>query len=102
MYFGLIANYICMVCHNESEVLCSAGSQISQRLKLTYKSSTSKIVSSFKTSTFGLQTVKDYRGHRDGVWEVCVSNRPDIQLIATASAGEGFKVFSLLKMLQSL
>jgi len=65
----------------------TAGSQISQRLKLTYKSSTSKIVSSFKANTFWLQTVKEYRGHRDGVWEVSVCSRPDLQIIATASAG---------------
>lgn len=64
----------------------TAGSQISQRLKLTYKTSTSKIVSSFKTATFGFQTVKEFRGHRDGVWEVNVS-KLDPQIIGTASAG---------------
>jgi len=66
---------------------CAAGSQISQRLKLTYKTSTSKIVSSFKNSTFGLQAVKEYRGHRDGVWEVTACGRSDIVVIGTASAG---------------
>lgn len=66
---------------------CAAGSQISQRLKLTYKTSTSKIVSSFKNNTFGLQAVKEYRGHRDGVWEVTACGRPDGLVIGTASAG---------------
>lgn len=70
-----------------------SGSQISQRLKLTYKSSTNKIVSSFKTNTFMLQTIKEYRGHRDGVWEVSVSSRPDIQIIATASADHTARIW---------
>jgi len=65
----------------------TAGSQISQRLKLTYKTSTSKIVSSFKNNTFGLQAVKEYRGHRDGVWEVTACGRSDALVIGTASAG---------------
>ena len=70
-----------------SSSLTSAGSQISQKLKLTYKTSTSKIVSSFRTSTSASQVVRDFRGHRDGVWEVTVS-RTEPRVIATASAGE--------------
>lgn len=72
----------------------TAGSQISQRLKLTYKTSTSKIVSSFKTTTFGFQTVREFRGHRDGVWEVNVS-KLDPQIIGTASAGNSGTVKQL-------
>jgi hypothetical protein len=63
-----------------------AGSQISQKLKLTYKSSTSRIVSSFKPISSGCQLIKEYHGHRDGVWEVNVS-RTDPHVIGTASAG---------------
>jgi len=70
----------------------AAGSQISQRLKLTYKTSTSKIVSSFKNNTFGLQAVKEYRGHRDGVWEVTACGRSDAMVIGTASAGVAFSL----------
>lgn len=69
-----------------------SGSQISQRLKLTYKTSTSKIVSSFKTATFGFQTVKEFRGHRDGVWEVNVS-KLDPQIIGTASADHTARIW---------
>ena len=65
----------------------SAGSQISQKLKLTYKTSTSKIVSSFKTATPGFKMVRDFRGHRDGVWEVAAC-KLDHQVIGTASAGK--------------
>ena len=68
-------------------VSLSAGSQISQKLKLTYKTSTSKIVSSFRASTSASQVVRDFRGHRDGVWEVTVS-RTEPRVVATASAGE--------------
>lgn len=71
----------------------AAGSQISQRLKLTYKTSTSKIVSSFKNNTFGLQAVKEYRGHRDGVWEVTAFGRSDALVIGTASAGVELQQF---------
>ncbi|KAK2143224.1 hypothetical protein LSH36_863g00028 [Paralvinella palmiformis] len=63
----------------------SAGSQISQKLKLTYKSSTSRIVSSFKPISSGSQLIKEYHGHRDGVWEVNVSHT-DSHVIGTASA----------------
>jgi len=34
-----------------------------------------------------LQAVKEYRGHRDGVWEVTACGRSDAQVIGTASAG---------------
>jgi len=47
-------------------------------------------VSSFKNNTFGLQAVKEYRGHRDGVWEVTACGRSDVLVIGTASAGVSF------------
>ncbi|XP_070535495.1 WD repeat-containing protein 37-like isoform X2 [Ptychodera flava] len=64
-------------------------SQLSQKLKTTYKASTSKIVSSFKTGTSAsssmCQIVRPFRGHRDGVWEVCGA-RFGQPIIGTASA----------------
>lgn len=60
-------------------------SQISEKLRLTYKTSTSKLVSSLKGSgpvvgapqatappTAGF--VREYEGHRDGIWDVCTVN----------------------------
>jgi hypothetical protein len=60
--------------------------QISQRIKTTYKASTSKIVSSFRNPTPNYSVVRSYRGHRDGVWEVSVS-RSTQPILGTASAG---------------
>ncbi|XP_061112406.1 WD repeat-containing protein 37-like [Conger conger] len=50
-------------------------SQLSQKLKTTYKASTSKIVSSFKatTSRAVCQLVKEYAGHRDGIWDLSIT-----------------------------
>lgn len=62
-----------------------AGIQISQRIKSTYRTSTNKIVSSFKTSSHSFRLMKEYKGHRDGVWEVTAS-KTDPFYIATASA----------------
>ena len=76
------------MCENKTlnhDILASA-SQISQRLKLTYKTSTSKIVSSFKQASQTCVCVREYRGHRDGVWEV-TGSRTDPQVIGTAAAG---------------
>lgn len=64
-------------------------SQLSQKLKTTYKASTSKIVSSFKTTTSRAicQLVKEYIGHRDGIWDVSVARTQPV-VLGTASAGE--------------
>lgn len=69
-----------------------SGSQISQKLKLTYKTSTSKIVSSFKPTTSGCQLAREFRGHRDGVWEVSVSHT-DPHVIGTASADHSARIW---------
>ncbi|ESO07306.1 hypothetical protein HELRODRAFT_191131 [Helobdella robusta] len=60
-------------------------SQISQRIKSTYKTSTNKIVLSFKNPSYSFGLVREFKGHRDGVWEVSVS-KCEPQLIGTASA----------------
>lgn len=71
--------------HNLKHTVKKSGSQISQKLKLTYKTSANKLVSSFKQVSTSCQLVREFRGHRDGVWEVNVS-KTDPQVIATASA----------------
>ena len=49
------------------------------------KAQTSKIVSSFKTPAVSCNFVREYKGHRDGIWDVCVSN-VNTPLVGTASA----------------
>uniref|UniRef100_A0A8C6PUH7 WD repeat-containing protein 37 n=1 Tax=Nothobranchius furzeri TaxID=105023 RepID=A0A8C6PUH7_NOTFU len=64
-------------------------SQLSQKLKTTYKASTSKIVSSFKATTGSralCQLLKEYVGHRDGIWDLSVSRTQPV-VLGTASAG---------------
>ncbi|KAJ8307474.1 hypothetical protein KUTeg_015558 [Tegillarca granosa] len=72
----------------------TAASQISQKIKTTYKASTSKIVSSFRNPSPVYFVVNSYRGHRDGVWEVSVS-RSSQQIIGTASADQTARVWSI-------
>ncbi|XP_021373932.1 WD repeat-containing protein 37-like isoform X1 [Mizuhopecten yessoensis] len=71
-----------------------SASQISQKIKSTYKVSTSKIVSSFRNPSPIYAVARDYRGHRDGVWEVTVA-RSDQQLIGTASADHTARVWCI-------
>ncbi|XP_050407512.1 WD repeat-containing protein 37 isoform X1 [Patella vulgata] len=71
-----------------------SASQISQKIKTTYKVSTSKIVSSFRAPTSSFTYVRDYRGHRDGVWEVKLS-KSDPHVIGTASADHTARLFSI-------
>ncbi|KAL5010395.1 hypothetical protein ScPMuIL_012700 [Solemya velum] len=69
-----------------------SASQISQKIKTTYKASTSKIVSSFRTASSAYSLIQNFRGHRDGVWEVGVS-RPGVKIIGTASADHTAKLW---------
>ncbi|XP_048237706.1 WD repeat-containing protein 37-like [Haliotis rufescens] len=71
-----------------------SASQISQKIKTTYKASTSKIVSSFRAPSAAYNLVRVYRGHRDGVWEVSVS-KSGHQVIGTASADHRARIFSV-------
>lgn len=50
------------------------------------KAQTSKIVSSFKTPTVNCTLVREFCGHKDGIWDVTVIPT-DLPLIGTASAG---------------
>uniref|UniRef100_A0AAY4B7Y5 WD repeat-containing protein 37 n=1 Tax=Denticeps clupeoides TaxID=299321 RepID=A0AAY4B7Y5_9TELE len=67
-------------------------SQLSQKLKTTYKASTSKIVSSFKatSSRAVCQLVKEYVGHRDGIWDLSVTRTQPL-VLGTASAVNSIK-----------
>uniref|UniRef100_A0A8C9RUY4 WD repeat-containing protein 37 n=1 Tax=Scleropages formosus TaxID=113540 RepID=A0A8C9RUY4_SCLFO len=71
-------------------------SQLSQKLKTTYKASTSKIVSSFKatTSRAVCQLVKEYVGHRDGIWDLSVTRTQPI-ILGTASADHNAMLWSI-------
>lgn len=71
------------------KIMFLAGGQSSQKVKAANKLrvQTSKIVSSFKNDSVSCRMVREYVGHRDGVWDVAVS-RGGTPVIATASAGE--------------
>lgn len=68
--------------------------QISQKIKTTYKASTSKIVSSFRNPSPNYSVVRSYRGHRDGVWEVSVS-RSSQPVLGTASADNTARIWCI-------
>ena len=72
-----------------SHLLLLAGSQISQKIKSTYKTSTSRFANTFKSNGHSGcgQLVRAYTDHTDGVWEVSVSHR-EPRVLGTASAGE--------------
>uniref|UniRef100_A0A665XGB0 WD repeat-containing protein 37 n=1 Tax=Echeneis naucrates TaxID=173247 RepID=A0A665XGB0_ECHNA len=71
-------------------------SQLSQKLKTTYKASTSKIVSSFKatTSRAVCQLVREYVGHRDGIWDLSVTRTQPV-VLGTASADHTAMLWSI-------
>uniref|UniRef100_A0A8C0C123 WD repeat-containing protein 37 n=1 Tax=Buteo japonicus TaxID=224669 RepID=A0A8C0C123_9AVES len=79
-----------------AELTSHSTSQLSQKLKTTYKASTSKIVSSFKTTTSRAicQLVKEYVGHRDGIWDVSVAKTQPV-VLGTASADHTALLWSI-------
>ena len=58
------------------------------------KAHTSKIVSSFKTPSLSSSLVKDYKGHKDGIWDISVS-RLGHPLIGTASADKTARIWGV-------
>jgi len=56
------------------------------------KAQTSRIVSSFKTSAVSASFVREFSGHRDGLWDVCV--REGGELLGTASADRTARVWA--------
>nr|CAH7749898.1 unnamed protein product [Callosobruchus chinensis] len=73
--------------NNLSKALTKKLSTSSQKSKTAHKlkAQTSKIVSSFKAPQINCCLIREYTGHKDGVWEVSVA-RPGIPVIGTASA----------------
>ncbi|XP_043192688.1 WD repeat-containing protein 37-like isoform X2 [Amphibalanus amphitrite] len=71
-------------------------SHAAQKLKPAYKlkQQTSKIVSSFKAASVVCALVREYRGHKDGVWEVS-AGRPGQHVVGTASADHTACVWSV-------
>ena len=67
-------------------IIIIASSQISQRLKQSYKQSTNRIVSSFRNERINNHVVRQFKGHTDGVWEVNVYSR-ESDIIGSASLG---------------
>ncbi|UYV66714.1 WDR37 [Cordylochernes scorpioides] len=76
---------------------CAAASQLSQKLKSTYKlkASTSKIVSTFKAPALCCHLAVEYLGHRDGVWEVAAARSQDLPLVASASADRTARIWDI-------
>lgn len=67
-----------------------------QKLKTAYKlkAQTSKIVSSFKAPHMNCALIREYQGHKDGVWEVSMA-RPGQPIVGTASADHTACVWSI-------
>lgn len=78
----------CPVLDNSSDDF-SVSQNNSQKVKTSHKLrvQTSKIVSSFKAPTYNCQLVREFTGHKDGIWDVS-SARPGQALFGTASAGK--------------
>lgn len=68
----------------------------SQKIKAAHKlkAQTSKIVSSFKGPTVSCSLVREYSGHKDGIWEVAVA-RPGQPVIGTAAADHTACIWSI-------
>ncbi|XP_023940397.1 WD repeat-containing protein 37 [Bicyclus anynana] len=68
----------------------------SQKVKTSHKLKvqTSKIVSSFKAPTYNCQLVREFSGHKDGIWDLSTA-RPGQALIGTASADHTACVWSV-------
>ncbi|CAK8689068.1 unnamed protein product [Clavelina lepadiformis] len=73
----------------------SGSSQLSQKLKTTYKTGTSKLVSSFKASANVVcRAIQEFQGHKDGIWDVA-SSQVNTDIIGSASADQKAKLWSL-------
>ena len=59
-------------------------------MALRLKAQTSRIVSSFKTNNVQCSFVKEFAGHKDGIWDVTTTARLAIPVIGTASAGQDY------------
>lgn len=66
-------------------ILGSTGSAQKMKPSHRLKAQTSRIVSSFKSSALTCSLSREFRGHRDGVWDI--SSSKTCALVGTASAG---------------
>jgi len=74
-----------------------SGSQISQKIKSTYKTSTSRLANTFKSGinqSGCAQFVRPFASHTDGVWEVNMSQHGP-RVIGTASADYTAKLWCI-------
>lgn len=78
-----------LVFNSNFKILSLVSQSNSQKVKASHKLrvQTSKIVSSFKAPSYSCQLVREFTGHKDGIWDV-TSARPGQALIGTASAGK--------------
>lgn len=66
-------------------ILASTGSAQKMKPSHRLKAQTSRIVSSFKAPAITCALSRQFRGHRDGVWDVTTSKT--FPLVGSASAG---------------
>lgn len=73
----------------------SGGSSSGSKVKASHKikAQTSRIVSSFKTPAVVSSVVKEFSGHKDGVWQIATKARQSI--IGTASADHTACIWSI-------
>lgn len=71
---------------NTTNLIFCSGLPGQQKVALRLKQQTHKIVSSFKTNPVSCSYVKEFSGHKDGIWDVA-SARLGIPVVGTASAG---------------
>ena len=76
----------------DKSVLKSFTKNKASKTRHKLKVHTSKIVSSFKPPTMTTMLVKEFRGHRDGIWDISVS-RLGHPLIGTASADKTARIW---------
>jgi len=78
----------------EKSVLKSFTKNKAFKTRHKLKAHTSKIVSSFKPPSMSCMLVKEFRGHRDGIWDISVS-RLGHPLIGTASADKTARIWGV-------
>lgn len=86
--YNVIYIYLVILLVIKRHVYFTVTQSNSQKVKATHKIrvQTSKIVSSFKAPSFTCQLIREFTGHKDGIWDVTCA-KPGQALIGTASAG---------------
>lgn len=68
-------------------------SQLSQKIKSTYKLKTSSKIFKGQSNSSSSHLIGTYEWHKDGIWYITSSQKNGHQYIATASAGKYFLIF---------